>query len=175
MRRKKFNWVLLLVILFISTGFAFIAIDLVARGVITVNRMAWDVHIAEAKVVAGSVSSDDPVITGDKNDTAVFSANFYFPGDYYDFDMVIENAGTFDAKLSSFSSPTITTAQSKYLEKSITYSDGTAIKTNDELKIGERKTVHVHIGYKDDISLSDLPSEPVINPSYSISFSYTKK
>ena len=58
-----------------------------------------------------------------------------------------------------------------YLEYSVTYSDGITIKNNHLLESGKTETYKVRVGYKKDISATDLPStEQTLNLTFSVTY-----
>ena len=79
------------------------------------------------------------------------------------------NDGTMDAMIDSFSiSPTLTTAQAKYLEYTVSYSDGTPLANKQELKANTSETLKVRFSY---IENSDKTNYPAEDQSFNIEFS----
>ena len=60
-----------------------------------------------------------------------------------------------------------------YMEYYVTYSDGVALAQNQYLKAGKTETYKVHIGFKKDISASDLTGQ-VENKTLSFSVTYVQ-
>ena len=74
---------LILLILCLGIGYAYINSDLNINGTAQVNSANWDVHWANVQVKTGSVSADSPTIS---NQTTVnYSVVLNTPGDYYEF------------------------------------------------------------------------------------------
>ena len=73
--------------------------------------------------------------------------------------------------IDSFSiSPTLTTAQKKYLEYTIVYSDGTSLENKQELKQGTSETIKVRFSY---IENSDKTNYPTEDQQFTIEFTMT--
>ena len=65
----------------------------------------------------------------------------------------------------------VSTEQQKYVNYTVTYSDGTAIASGDKLASGSTKDVKVRIEYKTDVEASDLPdSNQTLNLVFGMSY-----
>ncbi len=169
--QKKMNiiYILLLIVLAsIGTGYAYIKSNLNINGTANVTAASWDVHFENLNVTTGSITATTPAnITDDT--TVTFSAELSNPNDFYEFTVDVVNDGTMDAMIDSFSiSPTLTTAQKKYLEYTVTYSDGTPLANKQELKVGTSETLKVRFSY---IENSDKTNYPTEDQSFNIEFS----
>ena len=169
--KKKMDimYILLLIVLAsIGTGYAYIKSDLNINGTANVTAANWDVHFENLNVTAGSVTATTPAdITDDT--TVEFAATLEEPNDYYEFTVDVVNGGSMDAMIDSFSiSPTLTTAQAKYLEYTVAYSDGTSLENKQELKQGTSETIKVRFSY---IENSDKTNYPTEDQSFTIEFS----
>ncbi len=160
-KKRLLTWLtFILLLLGISIGYALISSNLNIGGTSSINNPTWDVHWENVQVTSGSVSANRPTI--DSNRTTVsYSITLNTPGDYYEFTVDAVNAGTIDAMITSIDSKmngTTITNLPAYLEYSVTYSDGTDLQVNQELKHGTTEKYKVRVGYKKDINPSDLPS-----------------
>ena len=169
--QKKMNiiYILLLIVLAsIGTGYAYIKSNLNINGTANVTAASWDVHFENLQVTTGSVTATTPAnITDDT--TVEFSAELAEPNDFYEFTVDVANEGTMDAMIDSFSiSPTLTTAQEKFLEYTVSYSDGTPLANKQELKANTSETLKVRFSY---IENSDKTNYPTEDQTFSISFS----
>ena len=169
--QKKMNiiYILLLIVLAsIGTGYAYIKSNLNINGTANVSAASWDVHFENLNVTTGSVTATTPAnITDDT--TVKFSAELAEPGDYYEFTVDVANEGTMDAMIDSFSiSPTLTTAQKKYLEYTVTYSDGAPLETKQELKANTSETLKVQFNYIENYNKTNYPTE---DQTFNIEFS----
>ena len=169
-RKKFFVGLFLLLFLFgIGIGYAYINTDLEILGIAKVKDAKWDVHFDNYNVVTGSVvPATNPTIT---DTTMSFSASLTDPGDYYEFTIDVENEGTINAILSSFSvSPDFSLVD--YINSSITYSDGSSIQVGDVLRTNKTKTIKVKLTYIDGLDESLYPSaNQTFNVTVSLGYS----
>ena len=171
--QKKMNiiYILLLIVLAsIGTGYAYIKSNLNINGTANVTAASWDVHFENLNVTTGSVTATTPAnITDDT--TVEFSAELAEPNDYYEFTVDVANEGTMDAMIDSFSiSPELTTAQAKYLEYTVTYSDGVELEDKQELKQGTTETLKVRFSYIENEDKTNYPTE---DQTFNIEFTVT--
>ena len=149
----------------LGIGFSFLRTELKINGTATVNNARWDIHFANIVINPDSVelSTGDSAATISSSTTEVtYAITLKNPGDFYEFTVDAVNAGTIDAMIDTISSKMggveIETLPN-YMEYSVTYSDGVPLEKNHYLKAGETKTYKVHIGFKKDISASDLTGQ----------------
>ena len=174
--KKKMDmmYILLLIVLAsLGTGYAYIKSNLNITGTANVTAANWSVHFDNLNVTDGSVTAETEAnITDDT--TVEFAATLEEPGDFYEFTVDVENEGTMDAMIDSFSiSPELTTAQAKYLEYTVTYSDGTPLVNKQELKKETTETLKVRFSYIENEDKTNYPTE---DQSFTIEFtvSYTQ-
>lgn len=174
MRKKKrqFRYILLvLILLFISMGYAFLNTTLNIVGVSSINNPTWDIHFENVVVKSGSVLASTPTI--DTNKTTVnFSVELSLPGDYYEFTVDVVNDGSIDGMISVISNKLnnveITTLPN-YLEYVVSYVDDIDISLNHLLVADSSETYKVRVGYKKDLTAADLPStSQTLNFSFSV-------
>ena len=157
MRYRKKKVIIILIILFISIGFAYLSTQLSIIGLSSVQGNKWDVHFENVQVNRGSVAAELPVI--DTNKTRVYySCSLRVPGDYYQFTVDAKNDGTIDAMVDSVVKTNLSNNQLKYLDYSVTYVNGTEINNEDIIKAGKKVTYVIRVSYKKDLSASDLPT-----------------
>ena len=167
-KRMNIVYILLFVVLVsIGTGYAYIRSDLNVNGTANVTAASWDVHFDNLQVTTGSVTATTPASITDDT-TVEFSAELEEPNDFYEFLVDVVNDGTMDAMIDSFSiSPTLTTAQAKYLEYTVSYSDGTELVNKQELKADTSETFKVRFKYKKD---DDKTNYPTTDQNFTIAF-----
>lgn len=91
------------------------------------------------------------------------------PGEYYSFTVDIVNKGTKNARIYDVIKDGITKRQEKFLDYTVTYIDGSKLKINDTLLVGERKTINIVVCFKEDVTAEDLPStDQELNLTYKI-------
>ena len=173
MRRRYLFTVLIIILLSISLGYALLTTNLNIVGTTIVKDNKWDIYFDNVQVSSGSVSASTPAIDTNKT-TVSYSVNLNLPGDYFEFTVDAVNAGTIDGMISAVSNKlngTEITTLPNYLEYSVSYSDGIAIQNNHLLESGKTETYKVRVGYKKDISATDLPStEQTLNLTFSVTY-----
>ena len=172
--KRKLNYMILIImILVVSIGYAILSSNLNIVGSSQISAPTWDIHWENVQVKTGSVSAQTPTI--DTNKTTVnYTVTFTIPGEYYEFTVYAVNAGTIDGMVSVVSNKlngTEITTLPNYLEYSVSYSDGVSIAQNHLLESGTSEKYKVHVGYKKDISVSDIPSTAqTLNLSFSVTY-----
>lgn len=150
--------ILFVISIFIGVGYSYLNSNLGITGYSTIKNASWDVHFSNVNVQSGSVENGTYEITG--NSTVLnFQASLDEPGNYYNFTVDVNNTGTIDAMLGSLVNTGLSTEQAKYLEYTVTYSDGTEIKEKDLIGAATAETLLVKVKYKDDVAESDLPTD----------------
>ena len=162
-KKKKYLSIviLLLLVVGITVGYAALTANLSINGTSTIGVADWDVHFANLSVSNGSVDpvSDPEILSGGL--TINYSVNLATPGDYYEFTVDVQNAGTIPAKLSAL--PTVTgvsAAQDVYTNYTFTHSDGTAIQVGEQLAAGASKKFKVRVEFDRNITSAQLPTAP---------------
>ena len=172
--KKRLNYLLVIILLLlISVGYAILSTNLNIVGSSQISAPTWDIHWENVSVKSGSVSASTPTI--DTNKTTVnYSVTLTIPGDYYEFTVDAVNAGTIDGMISVVSNKlngTEITTLPNYLEYKVSYEDGIDIAPNHLLSANSSEKYKVHVGYKKDISVSDIPATPqTLNLSFSVTY-----
>ena len=167
--------ILILLVVCLGMGYAYINSDLNINGTAQVNSANWDVHWANIQVTNGSVSGTNVVTapTISNSTTVNYSVILNTPGDYYEFTVDAVNGGSIDAMIDTIDSKlngaTITTLPD-YLKYTVTYSDGVALEANHQLLHNTTETYKVRIEYRTDIELNQLPAT---NQTLSLQFTVT--
>lgn len=169
--KKRMDKLFILVIVcfaFLGIGYSYISTSLNINGTANVTAASWDVHFTNLNVTDGSVTATTPAsITGDT--TVEFAATLDEPNDFYEFTVDVVNDGTMNAMIDNFSiSPTLTTAQAKYLEYTVSYSSGLSLTNKQELLAGATETIKVRFSY---IENSDKTNYPTEDQEFTINFS----
>lgn len=168
-RNKKY---LLLLVIFLGIGFAYLSTVLNIFGTGNVKGNNWDIHFENVQVLPGSVDIEKPQINSD-GDTVNYTAAFEDPDDYLEFTVDVKNEGTLNGEISSFVKSILDEEMEEYIDYTITYQDGSEISVGDLLEKDKKKTILVHIGYnKDNLLETDIPS---LDLSFTINYRYTQK
>ena len=174
--KRRTKYLLLLLILFISVGYAILQSNLSIIGTTSIQDSKWDIHWNNVVITEGSVStSNTDKATIDNTKTTVnYNIVLDKPGDFYEFTVDAVNEGTIDGMIDVISSKLnnveITTLPA-YLNYSITYSDGTPLQGNQLLAANSSETYKVRIEYKRDIEANQLPeTTQTLNLSFSVTY-----
>ena len=172
--KRKLNYMILIIMLLvISIGYAVLSTNLNIVGAGTINNPTWDIHWENVSVKSGSVTASTPAIDTAKT-TVSYSVTLNLPGDYFEFTVDAVNAGTIDGMISVVSNKlngTEITTLPNYLEYKVTYEDGVEIAPNHLLAANSSEKYKVHVGYKKDISVSDIPSTAqTLNLTFSVTY-----
>ena len=172
---KKINkkYIIVLLILVISVGFAYLSTNLSIVGVTNVKGNTWDIHFENVQVLHSVDGNPTPTISSDKA-TINYTANLNVPGDYFEFTVDVVNAGTVDAMIEDIVTKINDTDISNmpsYLDFSILYSNGVAILDNQLLEHGKSLSLKVKVEFLYDIELEDLP-ESNITHNFTTSLKY---
>lgn len=176
-KKHRELYFILFLVLFISVGFAYLSAQLDIIGNATVRTQSWDVHFAtiteSSATVSSGTSSDLGAATITAGDTTevTFTSSLPLPGDFYEFTVNVVNGGSIDAMLSETTNTTLSSAQQRYLNYTVTYADGSAIAQNDAIHAGKSVTLKIRVEYKKNISADDLPTSDVtFNSTYGMTF-----
>ena len=159
---KKRVFIYLFFIMLLSTltlGYSLLSTTLQIEGVGKISKAVWNIHFDNIQPKEGSITpTQAPTISNDTNIS--FSLKLNEPGEFYEFTADIVNEGTIDAKIDSFSIlPVLTDAQKKYFNYTVTYENGTEIKTNDALNAGTTEKIKVRFEYLTQEDTSLYPTE----------------
>lgn len=150
--RRKHKYLALVILLFLSIGFAILSSNLSIGSSIGISNASFDVHIEDAVIYQTNVSGvSNPVINSER-DTVTLDVELDKPGDYVNVTFYVVNAGTIDAQLNEIISTTLTTEEQKYLSYSYQYLSSGTISTGDLLRVGQKKRVLVSYQYKYDVT-----------------------
>ena len=175
--KRRAKYLLLLLILCISVGYAILQSNLTINGTAHMNNPTWDIHWNNVQVTNGSVTGSNvtsPATIDSAKTTVSYSIKLPKPGDFYEFTVDAVNGGTIDGMIDTISSKLNGTEISNlpdYLNYSVTYSDGVVIQANQELKAGTSETYKVRIEFKKDITNAQLPeSIQTLNLSFTVTY-----
>ena len=179
--------VLAVAVLFMSVGFALFAQTLNIQGNVQVEPAKWSVRwdSTSYQKATGSVDILDGNLTANSGPTltntdVTFGAKLTKPGDFAEFTINAINDGTFDAQLTAITLTSLTAAQAKYLEYTVTYNgveyDASATGLSIDLPATGTNTVtvKVNVKYVQPENAAELPATQQ-TVSLSASFDYSQK
>lgn len=159
-RKKRMSvLVLLLLVGFITIGYAVLNSDLTITGTSHITNATWDVHFENISVTTGSVTATTAPTIASGGLSVTYEVTLTKPGDFYEFSVNVKNDGSVTAKLSA--APTITgptTAQDVYTNYTFLNSDGTAVTAGQTIAAGASKTYKVRVEFDRNISSDQLPT-----------------
>ena len=166
---KKINkkYIIFILILFISIGFAYLSTTLSISGLIGYKGNSWNIYFDNIQMITNDVSGEKPVIN-DNKDSIDFNITFSEPSEVYKFSVDVVNDGTIDAMLSELIKTGINSSNEEYLDYSVTYYNGDELAVNDLLKHGTKVRVIVNVEYKYTTEVL----APVGNNDYSLTLKY---
>lgn len=164
---------LLILVMLISVGYAVLSTNLTIKGNTTVKGTNWLIYFDNVQPTQGSITpTTAPTTEGKTTTTLTWAVGFDTPGQFYEFTVDAVNEGTVDAMINTATEEIVTSTldanQRKYLDYTVTYSDGAPVEQYDKLAAGTTETLRVRVKYKDDVSSEDLPQT-----DQEVSFTYT--
>ena len=168
-KRNKKLFLMLILVLAVSIGYAAIATTLKINGTTTVKGARWNVYWENPKVTSGSVTTTEPQLS--ENDTiATYDITLTEPGDFYEFTIDAVNAGSINAKIAENGIKNVvyendgTTVKTlpAYIGYTVTYQDNDEVITEGDIlekangSTPTKKKYKVKVWYKTDIDQSIL-------------------
>ena len=173
--KKRILYVsLFFLLLLISIGYAYISTSLSINGNTTIAANSWSIHFANLSIKEGSVIATTPAAIQTDTTNISYSVELASPGDFYEFEVDVVNAGTIPGKLSLANIQGISSSAEPYLEQSIKYTKGNQVQVDELLKPGASKRIVVRVGYKED--LNSLPEDTIeLDLVFGINYSQTSE
>ena len=168
----KFIVIAVILLLTISIGYAALSTTLTINGTANIASSSWLVYFTNVEIKAGSVTATAvPTTSGTSTTTLTWEVSMDTPGQFYEYTVDVKNDGSIDAMIGSLSNTSLTTNQEKYLNYTVTYSDGVEIEQYDRLNAGETEKLKVRVEFKTDLNPEDLPGEgATINLTYTSNY-----
>ena len=162
MRKNKKNIIysiLLLILLFIGIGYAYLTSNLSITGSTEIAANSWDIHFANLNVTEGSVDATIPATIDPTDTTSIsYTVKLNRPKDFYEFTVDVVNEGTLPGKISISSLSGITSEAEDIVLYTVNYTNGNPVQIGDILNGGSSKSIKVRVFYNDEIEADDLPS-----------------
>ena len=167
-KKNLYKSIILLVILVIGIGYAYLTSNLSISGQTEVVANTWNIHFENLNVLEGSVTASTPATIQSNNTDIIYSINLSRPKDYYEFTVDVKNDGTLPGKVSISTLSGLDTISSKVIDYSVTYTNSNSVNVGDILNAGAKKSIKVRVFYKDDISETDFPAN-----DFNLTLTYT--
>ena len=147
MKRINKKFIIFILILFISIGFAYLSASLNIAGLIGYKGNTWNVYFDNVQMIKNDVSADKPIINNSK-DSVDFNITFSEPSEIYKFSVDVVNDGTIDAMIGEFIKTGIDSTNEDYIDYSVKYSNGEEVNVNDLLMHNTKVRLIVNVEYK---------------------------
>ena len=169
--------ILLLILLSIGIGYAYLTSNLSITGSTKVSGNTWDIHFANLVVNGNSVTATTPATIDSTNNTSInYAITLDKPGDFYEFTVDIVNAGSIPGKINLVTINGITSEVEDIIDYSITYSNNKLVQVNDILNANSSKNIKVRIYFIEDITPEDLlDTEANLNLTLSITYNQSNE
>ena len=158
-KRTKYMYLIILLILFISIGYAVLNASYKVNGTTNISGARWNLYLDHISIKNGSVTaSAGPTINGNNLE---YEITLTKPGDFFEFTFNVNNRGTINAMIGSISSKLNNvdlTTPPAYLDYIVEYYDGETIEELQALNVGETDTIRIRVAYKTDINVNDMPT-----------------
>ena len=171
--RKNNKFIIFILILFISIGFAYLSTNLYINGTSIVKRTTWSVYFdnIENESTTGEINTNATISTDKKE--VDFEVTFDKPGDTYTFNVDVVNDGTLDAMLESFKIEGLE-EQADYMNWYVYYDDGIQLNKFDLLKAGTRDTLLVVVNFEEDVDINYLPTTEAVSSNLKFIANYVQ-
>ncbi len=166
LKKHKFNpkrsyifMILFLSLVSLTVGYAFLTQSMAIEGVSQIVGATWDIHFENIQIKSGSVTpTEEATITNPT--TITFGVQLDNPGDFYEFNVDVVNAGTFNAMIESVTVlPVLTPEQLEYLEYTIMYINEVELAPFQRLDAGNQETLTIRFYYKEGVEVDSYPFE----------------
>ena len=156
MRKRTYKKsIIIVLILFITIGFAYLSTTLNINGAVTFRENNWDIHFENLTIVSEDVEYTSLEIDSNNTTTINASINFKEPSEIFEYTVDVVNAGGVDALFDSITN-NLTSTNQEYISVDVKYNDGSTINQNDLLRMGQSKRIRVKIIY--NYNIDDLPT-----------------
>ncbi|MDO4996315.1 MAG: DUF6273 domain-containing protein [Bacilli bacterium] len=155
--------VIIVLLLLISIGFAYLSTTLNIAGSSIVHGNKWQViwDDTSVDVISGSVTADTPTVDNNKT-TVSYDITLNSPGDYYEFSVDAFNNGTIDAMVDTISfaykENNSNVTLPNCIKHTVKYADGTDISSKDLLPAGQKQKYYINIEYDRNVTTSNMIS-----------------
>ena len=169
-RQSKSKYLLLLLLLFVTVGFAVLSRNLKINGTSSISRTTWKIYWDNIQVNSGSVSGADVIqaatVTDEDKTLVEYAVTLTKPGDFYEFTVDAVNEGTIDAVVDVISNNIYEDDGSTfaslpdYLNYTISYVDNSPIELGDSLNASTTQSYKIRIEIKPETTAEELPDNP---------------
>lgn len=171
---NKSKFLIIILLLIVSIGFAFLSARLDINGLANIRKINWNIYFDNVQKNFGEeFEVSGPTTSGTDTTSIRFEVVLEDPGDSYSFDVDVVNGGTIDAMYSATIDDSEIVANEELFNIDIRYKDGIELEENNFLAKNTRDTLTVTVTYNRDIAISDLPSDDC-SKWYDLKLQYTQ-
>lgn len=173
----KKRYLIIPFLLLIAIGYAFIHNTFSFKGLMSIHREPFDVHLENISIKDGSKEAITPAIIDSKTKRNLsFEVKFNDPLDYYVFYFDIVNNGKIDAIVSDLVVSGIPDTIKPYIIYSMTYEDDKEIKINDLIEAKTKETIKFIFKFNEAKNLIDIfgSNANIENFDLNIKFDFTE-
>lgn len=167
-KRKRITFGLILLVLFISIGYAVLTTVFNVNSSVSLSKVSFNIHFDNVVISEGNkaevAEGNDARITNDAKTEITFAVSLKKLGDYYSFTTDIINEGTIPGKVKSIDLNGLSDSQKKLLKYDVYYTEsGRNIKPGDYVGPELSKNITFDLVYEldADISNEDMPTDDV--------------
>ena len=171
------SYFVILSLLIIGVVYAILQANLQINGIAKIKSNSWDIHFNNIQVNQNSVSigTGDSAATIDPTDTSKvdFSVTLSTPGDFYEFNVDVVNAGTIDGMIGELTQEMVINGDSvselpDYLNYIVTYDGGDPILEKHLLEAGQTLAYKVRVEFSTNIE--ELPDACTISSTFGVQY-----
>lgn len=194
LKKGSFNLAIILLLLSISLGYAYLSKTLTINGLAKIEPNTWKIQwsrkgeekLTLARNSAGSIVEEATISSSEEgknyNDVVEFSVVLDKPGDMYELEVYRENAGTIDAVLDSYTVEGLDGTENFLTFSILDTNTGTTITDengygnlleNVNLNAGDENKLKLKLKFEEDIAETDLLEE-ALNLTIRVQLNYVQ-
>ena len=147
---------MIVAVLGLSIAFASLSTTLKINGTASMDTASWDVHfdnLSSVSLTNKAIETNSPNISSDGLSVENINVALKEPKDKATYKVDIVNEGSINATITNIVKSTLTKEQEKYFYFNVTYKDGTSIEKDNIINAGDKDSLIIEIGYKEDITV----------------------
>lgn len=175
MKRKGRKRILVILLFFISIGFALSTIYNYAKGDLVFNKVSVDIRFANISVTSSGMQPTTTPQISESKTSITSEVSLEYPSDYYEFSFDIVNSGETNINLIGTDAHSIVNSEEEDLPEYILYSikhdDDTVVPDADNIPKGTSKRYKIRFEYDDNVDLENLQTADVTQ-SLKVNFNF---
>ncbi|MBR6950060.1 MAG: hypothetical protein IKH54_07745, partial [Bacilli bacterium] len=157
MRHRKINYKLLIVlVIFIAIGYAYLTRNLGNLGANLLRKNDWNIYFDNIKPVDGSITPTSPATIDNSKLVVNFSTSFNEPGEYYSFYVDVVNDGSVPCMINFINLNGVPSEYENLVNFTVKNFDMSEIREHQLLHAKDKIMLIVRVEYNEDLSEDDL-------------------